>query len=525
MSEWLRMVWAQPGKRSLLCAAVLALLSFVQYANSLDNDFVWDARETFLTDPSIRDFKYLPGFFTESAFAHQAEEGNKFAHLAYYRPLLKALHLLEFSLFGENPRGYNAVNIVLNMAVVVAAFFLVQVFTGKPLTALLASLIYAFNPTRVEAVSWSYSDSYMLFSLLCLLALWAFHRHRYGWSLTAYAVALFVQESAVLLPLVLVLHVWLIQRGRGVRAFVPVLPFIAMTVAFLLIRSAAVGTTPLTSLGLPALANAAATILTAAVKAFFVPEAGISIYHYTPGMFDAFSAPIAVAYVVTAALLVLGWWLWRSGRHAVLFWYLWFFVWMAVIFNVGKYAEYYFMDKILYLGSLGFSVLLAQLALAGPWRRGVGIGVVGALLLAHFGVTLWRTGFYTDEGAYFEEAAQVAPDFALVQYSLATYYVDKEEYEKALAQLRKTVAIDPRHSFAQNNLGNLYFMRNQYSQAISAWQAAIASDPANPQPYYNVGMTYERQGEMRLALDYYRQYLARERQPDPRIQAYIQRLQ
>ena len=525
LSVKLQEVWARPRQRTLWCVTLLALLSLLQYAYSVGNEFVWDAKETFLLDPSIRDISYLPGYFTESAASHMGLEGEKFAHLNYYRPAIKLLHLGEFQLFGEQPLGYNAVNILLNMAVVVVGFFLVQALSGKPLLALLAGLVYAVNPSRVEAVSWSYSDSYLVFALFCLLALLAFHYRRYVWSLAAFVLALFSQESAVLLPLVLGLYVWLIRGARGPRDFMPLLPFVVATVGFLLLRSAAVGAAPLTDLGPLALANAAATILLSSVQAFFVPQAGISIYHYRAGMFGHFSLHTALAYGVTLALAGVAWWLWRSRRRAELFWFLWFFVWMAVIFNVGKYAEYYFMDKILFLGALGFSVLLAQLALEGPWRGRVGAGAITLLIVAHFGVSLWRTGFYHDEQAYFEEAAKAAPDFALVQYALASHYREQGAYRKALEHFQQTVAIDPRHSYAQNNIGNIYFLFEDYPRAISAWQAAIAADPANPQPYYNVGIAMERQGDAVQALEYYRKYLAMEAHPAPQIVAYVQRLE
>lgn len=82
----------------------LATLSFSLYVSSLGNEFVWDGEEVFLQDPSIRDLHYLPGYFSEGFFAHIPSQGNTLAYLDYYRPAIKALHLLEFQLFGEDPR-------------------------------------------------------------------------------------------------------------------------------------------------------------------------------------------------------------------------------------------------------------------------------------------------------------------------------------------------------------------------------------------------------------------------------------
>ena len=505
-------------------ALALALLSLFQYAGSLHNDFIWDARDTFLNDPSIREAGHWRDYFSEGMFARVDMVGERFAYLDYYRPLVKILHRLEFQLFGEDPTGYNAVNIALNVLVVVAAFFVVRAFTQNAWLAFAAVALYAVNPSRVEAVSWSYSDSYLLFSLFSLLALLAFHRRRMLLALLAFTLALLSQESAIVLPLVLGLYQWLLRGDRHWRDYLPLLAFVALALGFLLLRAAAVGSAPLTELGPLSLLNAVVAIVAASVRAFFVPQAGVSIYHYTAGMFDEPGPWMALRYAVAAGLLALGVWLWRR-RPADLFWFLWFFVWMAVIFNVGKYAEYYFMDKIMFLGALGFCVLLARLLLQGPLSLRAGVAVLGMVLVAHFATTLWRSGFYLDEQRYFEQAVQSAPDFALAQYALGSLYREQGDYGRALQAFRRTVEIDPGHSFAWNNLGNIHFMRNEFAQAVAAWQKAIASDPDNPQPYYNVGVGLERLGRRQEALRYYRQYLDREPQPPAQVRNYIRRLE
>lgn len=516
--------WRRPRGQALFAVLLLVALSLAQYAGSLGNAFIWDAKDVFLNDPSIRESGHLADYFTGGMFSTVGMQGERFAYLDYYRPLVKLLHRAEFAAFGEDPVGYNAVNIVLNASVVVAAFFVVRALTGNPLLALAACALYAVNPSRVEAVSWAYSDSYLLFSLFSLLALLAWHQRRLLPALGAYGLALLSQESAVLLPLVLGLDQWLVRGDRRPRDYLPLLVFVALTVGFLLLRTAAVGPTPLTELGPLTLLNGSVHILTESVRAFFVPQSGVSIYHYRPGMFAALTPGLVANYVFAAGLLALGVWLWRRHR-AELFWYLWFFVWMAVIFNLGQYAEYYFMDKILYLGALGFCVLLARLLLAGPVPKRLGVGLLTALLLAHFGTTLWRSGFYVDEERYFTAAARTAPDFALVQYALGSLYRERGELERARRAFARTAQLDPGHSFAWNNLGNIHFLQGDDRRAVAAWQHAIEADPQNPQPYYNVGIGLERLGRQREALRYYRRYLALEPQPPAAAVIHIQRLE
>jgi tetratricopeptide (TPR) repeat protein len=297
-----------------------------------------------------------------------------------------------------------------------------------------------------------------------------------------------------------------------------------LVAVFLVVRTLAVGATPLTDLGLLPLFNAAATIVATSVKVFFLPDAAIALYHYQPGMFDTLNVRIVLSYAVVAALLFFATWLWRRNK-AMLFWLLWSLVWIVVMFNVGKFAEFYFMDKILYLASLGGCVLLAWGLLAMPlhtmWRS----TLLGAAVCAFAGMSLWRAAYFDNEQAYFEQAVKFAPDFPLLRYAIANLYRDQGDLQRARAEYQATVRLQPEHSYAHNNLGNLYFMANEFDRAVAAWQQALRVDASNPQPYYNIGVALERQGRTAQALDYYRQYLSRQPRPPAAVLNHIRQLQ
>ena len=228
----------------MLSVTLLALFSLLLYASALDNEFIWDGKETFLDDPSIRDFSYLPSFFSGAVTKDIAKEGSGFGYLNYYRPLVRVMHLLEYQVFSKNPQGYHAVSVVLNILVVTFSFLLVNAITSNRLLALVATLLFAAHPSHPEAVSWAYSDSYLLFSVFSLASLFWFWRQHYMLSLLAFACALLSQESAVLLPMVLVLMRWLLQDAKQLRDYRNIVPFLILVVVFLVVRTLAVGATP-----------------------------------------------------------------------------------------------------------------------------------------------------------------------------------------------------------------------------------------------------------------------------------------
>lgn len=520
----LQNAWRNPRQQLWIAFFILSLLSITLYFPSLYGDFIWDDTETFLNDPSIRDSSYFSSYFTEGVSNSLEKQGQVYQSLAYYRPLIRALHFFEYKVFGENPAGYHTVSILLNILVVLLAFLVVRETTRNSLVALISAIFFSVHPSHVEAVSWVYSDSYLVFSLLCLLSFYLSLRNKLAWSLLSFAAALLAQESAVLLPIALAFERYLVGEKKAFKDYKFLIPYLVLLASFLFLRSLAVGSLPITSLGFAPWLNAISTILTTSVKIFFVPDAAIALYHNKPGMFSDASVGQGLIYLAVIGLSFIAAWLWKNHR-AWLFWYLWFFVWLLVMFNVGEFAQFYFMDKILYLGSLGFCVLLAKGLLTCRIKTNIVVTVVACYVVLYFSISMWRESYFLDEKTYFEKAVIFAPDFPLLRYSTGMMYLEREEYDNAEKEFNLTITLDPNYSYAHNNLGNIFYMRSEFSAAINSWQRAIYSDPTNPLPYYNIGAAYDRQGDFQQALDYYKQYMAREPNPPMELLNRIQNLQ
>lgn len=543
-------------KRVVVYAIVVALVALLQYAYSIQNDFVWDAATVFRDDPSIRDVKYFPQYFSEDMFRHIAIDVRTTESLRYYRPLTKTLHLLEYQVFGPNPIGYNAVNIVLNAMAVVLGFFVVYAITGNSTAAFLAALLYAVNPARVEAVSWAYSDSYILTALLSLLSLLLYHKKRYFFSYAGFALALFCHESAILLSVIIVLHEFFIRKENDARRFIRTVPFFAIAAAFLFIRRTVVGPLPLTALDPITLCNTTAVIIKRYVKIFFLPDAPITIY--PSELFSRVSPEVMISYVVVLGMVFFGVLLWFKKRE-YLFWYLWFFVWISVTFNIGRLGEYLMADKLLNLASFGFCTLIALLALDAVKYRRAAVAAVSCLIIIHAGITFSRTRYWKNDAAYFNKAVEFAPRFypvtyalaglsasngrydqaialyertlesapffSLAPYSLAGLYASMGRYDEAIALYEKAVEINPRFADAHCSLGNVYFLKGNDEKAVSAWRTAIEKDPANPMPYYNIGMVMEKRGDFVQALAYYRLYMTLSPEVSPAMPGRIRELE
>ena len=140
-----------------LCYLLIILISFLVYANSLFNDFVYDDPVFIFNDKSITSLSNIPKYFT-------GEQGYQKSNFPYFRPITSASFNINYLFSGYTPFGYHLFNLILHLLNSLLLFkFLLIVFnkySGKEnqvniiISCLLGTLIFAVHPVHTEAVSW-----------------------------------------------------------------------------------------------------------------------------------------------------------------------------------------------------------------------------------------------------------------------------------------------------------------------------------------------------------------------------------
>jgi hypothetical protein len=159
----------------------------------------------------------------------------------WYRPLQGMLFGIEWILFGGNPRGYHAVNVLVHLVNCVLLFALVVCVTRRARAAFLSALIYAGLPLISVAVFWPGDADFLLTcfyltSLLCwVVYLQQRARRFFVGAFIFFLLALFTKEFGVTLPVMLLLADRLLVRDATT---VPALarryaPFVAIYALYL----------------------------------------------------------------------------------------------------------------------------------------------------------------------------------------------------------------------------------------------------------------------------------------------------
>ncbi len=239
------------SKRSLLLIFLLALLAWARALTApfwLDDYLQLERARAALLDPRA----LLSGFHFALADVSPLWLANESWSVRYFRPLVNAIFVGEWSLWGDWPVGYHATNLLLHGVASVLFAGVVARFTRRRRVALLAGLIFALHPSHQDSVGWITGRTDLVAAIPFFGALWFQLRARErgrdwsGWALLLLALAFLAKESAAAFAPVAAGLAWYDSRGQGAAVVVRRMwraawPALLLTVAYVAFRLATGG--------------------------------------------------------------------------------------------------------------------------------------------------------------------------------------------------------------------------------------------------------------------------------------------
>ena len=542
----------------LAAAAVLVALTFIVYSNTLSNGFVSDDGFLITGNPWIRSVKNLPEVFT--SFTGGFSEAN--LQQSTYRPMMFVLFIFEYMLFGLNPQGWHLISVVLHASVGVVVFFILSFLLaeypprgeaegpGSPvyLPALLGSAVFASHPVNSEPVAWVSSATELLFTLFVLLA---FYIHIRSLSLEKgekgaggagegggggggsvlfrrvlpalfFLIALFLKETAVVLPVIIFIHDWLKEKRllsvARTRAYIPYVIAVAL---YTLIRLFAIGgVTP--GSWFHYYLSAAQFALNAVV--LFIE--GLRMLVFPVGVYPfqilepvlSISEPRALVSVVLTLSIPVFLFLFRRKIHPL------YYLASAIIvlpmlpaLYTPAITRFSFAERYLYFSSAGFALFVALVfrwvAGRGPAEKRVGV-VLLCLVIAASSIAAARKNLYWRTNLTLAGSAlRGSPDNYFALYQIGNELAGLDRYEEAVPRYREAIEIISRQrypdaeilGFARTALADAYFSTGKTDQALAEYEGLLRTDPENPLLNYQAGYIYQQKGLLDDALFHYRE--------------------
>ena len=170
----------------------------------------------------------------------------------FFRPLSTSLYFgAMLELFGLKPSAYHAFSIVVFCSGVLLVYHVGNAIFKNREAGFAVAVFYLTRGALFEAVSWASGIQDLLMTFFVFVSLLAFFkygrggRHWYFLSIGAFAAALLSKETAVVFPLIILAigTLWGEHDSRF-RHPMAILPFFAVSVAYVLVRSSLVQTMP-----------------------------------------------------------------------------------------------------------------------------------------------------------------------------------------------------------------------------------------------------------------------------------------
>jgi tetratricopeptide (TPR) repeat protein len=483
---------------------------------------------------------------------------------ANWFPLTWLSHMLDWQLFGNDPHGHHATNILWHALSAVMAFLALRRLTGAFWTSAVSAALFAWHPLRVESVAWVAERKDVLSVFFGLLALWAYARYAeeskvqgpkskvfYGLTLGAFAIGLMCKPMLVTLPfLLLLLDWWPLKRFTIYdlrftiqRLVLEKIPFFLLTVASCLItyQVQKAGNAVTESFGLGTrLVNAVVSVACYLGK-FFWPfnlAVGYPFPNHQP------VTTVAGAALLVLAITGLALWQWRR-RPCLLTGWLWFLGILVPVIGIVQVGLQAMADRYTYLPILGLQLALLwtlrEVALPSAVRRFVPAAV--ALMLAgcaartwnqlgvwqnsntlyehalavtkdnylahgYLATTLLNEGHFDEAGLHLRRAVEIKPDYAAARHRLGVALEKMGRTDEALATYLELLKIRPNYADAQYNVGVILLNRNQPAEAITHFQAVLRQKPDHDSAYVALGIATAQLGRPQEAIADYEQALA-----------------
>ncbi|HOE66031.1 MAG TPA: tetratricopeptide repeat protein [Candidatus Hydrogenedentes bacterium] len=493
-------------------AGALALLVGAVYVPVLAHEFInYDDNRYVVENPHVRG-----GLTWESvrwAFAA--------THAANWHPLAWISHMADVSLFGMNPRGHHAVNVMIHAINAVLLAWTLGRMTGALWPSVAVAALFGAHPLHVESVAWVAERKDLLCGLFWMLAMAAYHRYALAPSIRRYlgvalccALALLSKPMAVTLPIaLLLLDMWPLGRSRNGSTswkwlVVEKVPLGALSAASAIVTLAAQH------------AGGAVRDLEAYPFSVRVANAMMSYGHYAVDLFwparlavfyphpNGYPPPLhllgaaAMIAVMLGAAVAL-----RRKMPCVTVGILWFFITLLPVIGLVQVGSMARADRYTYLPAIGLFIAAAWAVAATTRSRpmaqkfaammAIALVVVYAVR-AHAAVRSWR-----DSETLFRHAIAVTGPNPVACTNLGHALLVKNDLDGAQEQFETALRLKPGHVRAIINQGIVSGMRGDLATAVQRLEQAVALAPGNPDAHVNLANALAMSGQFDKAAEHY----------------------
>ncbi len=434
-------------------------------------------------------------FLSHFKNAHQAFLTNAFIGTpsSFYRPLQTLSYMIDIQLSGVNDIWmFHLSNILLLGLISCSLFLLLRRFLIPQKLALLSTLIYCVHPLFVSSIAWipARGDLQLtLFSLLSFIFFIDFIRKRkiiylfLNWIM--FTIALFCKETAAFLPFIFIIYYFIFSSKKSFhKTYLLIILLYAISgIIWFWLRSKAIGgfSDPDGSVGLMPFLSNLPTIPESLTKFLF------PIDNNPLPQFTILKTILGLGIIVLIPILFLK--NKERSKSELLFGFTWFLILILppMIFK-PNYIDY--LDHRFLLPLIGILLFILFILPKKWFEKG---NVKSSWLMIFIIVILSSIAFlksssYTDPLTFYSSAISHNSNSALAYNNRGFIKRNKNDFQGAIDDLDKAIAISPDYAEAYNNRGNAKCDKNDLQGAMEDYNKAISLNPTLAKAYNNRGV-------------------------------------
>lgn len=487
---------------------ILSLLSFLIiglgiYANSFQNEFIWDDDDSIVNNIYIQDFHYFPNYFSENLIAGSGQITN------YWRPILLISFAFDYQIFELNPFGYHLTNTLLHILVAILAFFLIYTLSQKKfLLSYLSSLLFLVHPLQTEAITYIAGRADPLSSVFILLALIFYINFRkrgvkkyLAFSFGTFLLALLTKEQSILLPaLILLVEVCFFSNKNNWRQNIKVpLYFFGVSIIYFLSRitflnfNDILGGTNYSETYNASLFSRLLTFTWVIIKyltLLFVPKNLHMAYEIEP--ITSLLSPSVFLFLGTLALVVfIIYKTWRENK-LISFAYLWFIIILLprtniISINRPLYEHWLYLPMLgFWLGTLALIIYLLKKIKNTNWQKASFnflILLVFVFIATLSYLTILRNKDWRDPITFYEKNLKYTPNSYIQKNNLGMAYAKVGRHNEAIRQYQEALEIFDFYPQVHSNLANSLLNIGELEEAEMEYKKALENNSEFIIPY------------------------------------------
>lgn len=420
---------------------------------------------------------------------------------------------------GVKPASFHVWNMLLHLGNTGLLYFLILSMGGNIRVAFAGSLLFGIHPLHVESVAWISERKDVLYTFF-LLASWISWRYfRRGGNILFYILSLILgiasclsKGMAVVLPLLLFLDMYFLEKKRDLKSLLSLIPYFILAGIFAWLAVWAQGTVG---------AIRQSTDYSLLDKIIF-PFYGLVFYPVK--MILPLNLSAVYPYPVKAVSEVLPWqylispllvagialWVWFKRNHTwLVFSSLGYVLCILPVLQILPVGNALTADRYFYVSSLSICIGLFMGLDAWVSRKNVKLaGVICLIPLLYIWPAKKRTEVWRDTLSLFSDVVQKYPEVAVAHYNMGIVQMnERQNYQAASEAFRKSISVRPGYTDAYVNLGVCLQYMNQYPESVEALMRAIQQQPEHVEAHNNLGVAYEKLGQTDRSLYHYRQAL------------------